>query len=153
MSSTPAETRPHADEASDRLALADLVACLAFATDAGDWSTFVGCFVPGAGVDYGSLGAGPVEEIVQHLQESQAQYLGTMNVVGTHRATLDGDRAHAETYVVSHHFRREGDSSFDDEAGTLYRDEFLRTGEGWRIARRVAELRWFKSDPCGGGWI
>lgn len=153
MSSTLSGTGPNSDEVSDRLALADLVACLAFATDAGDWSAFVGCFVAGAGVDYGSLGAGPVEEIVQHLQQSQSQYLGTMNLVGTHRATLNGDQAHAETYVVSHHFRQESDASWDDEAGTLYRDEFLRTAEGWRIARRVAELRWFKSDPCAGGWI
>ena len=153
MSSTPVEARPNAEEVSDRLALADLVACLALATDAGDWAAFVGCFAPGAGVDYGSLGAGPVEDIVQRLQESQAQYLGTMNVVGTHRVTLEGDRALAETYVVSHHFRQEGDSSWDDEAGTQYHDEFVRTAEGWRIARRVAEVRWFKSDPCAGGWL
>jgi len=139
--------------AADRIALQDLVSALALATDAGDWPGFVACFVSEAEVDYGGLGAGPVEQIVERLQESQAQYQGTMNVVGTHTAQVEGDRASGQTYVVSHHFRVDGGQSWDDQAGTHYRDEFERTREGWRIARRAADLRWFRSDASASGWI
>jgi len=139
--------------AADRIALQDLQSVLALATDSGDWPAFLACFVPGAEVDYGGLGAGPIEELVERIQESQARYQGTMNVVGTHTAQVDGDRASARTYVVSHHFRVEAGQSWDDQAGTHYRDEFERTPEGWRIARRAADLRWFRSDASASGWI
>ncbi len=139
--------------AADRLALCDLQSAIALATDAGDWVAFLGCFIRGAGVDYGGLGAGAVEELVERIRESQDRYQGTMNVVGTHTAHIEGDRATAQTYVVSHHFRVDAGQSWDDQAGTLYRDEFERTPEGWRVARREADLRWFRSDASATGWM
>ena len=126
---------------------------LAFATDAGRWDDFVGCFVAKALVDYGSLGAGEIEHIAESIRESQAQYQGTMNLVGTHSARVDGDRALAETYVVSHHFRADDNQSWDDQAGTHYVDRFVRVSEGWRICERTANLRWFKSVPAESGWL
>jgi hypothetical protein len=125
---------------------------LALATDAGDWVRFRACFTTDARADYGALGAGPIEEIVSAIRDSQARYAGTMNLVATHLAEVDGERAHAETYVVSHHFRTEGGESWDDHAGTHYLDEFVSGPEGWQIARRVARLRWFRSDLIVGGW-
>ena len=141
------------ESAEDRLALQDIESRLALATDAGKWDDFMGCFVQGAEVDYGSLGAGPIEEITELIRESQGRYQGTMNVVGTHCSRVEADRAKAETYVVSHHFRLEAGVSWDDQAGTHYLDEFARTPEGWRITRRVAQLRWFRSDASSSGWI
>ena len=139
--------------AEDRLALQDIESRLALATDAGRWDDFLACFVQGAEVDYGSLGMGPVEEIAELIRESQGRYQGTMNLVGTHCSSVETNRAKAETYVVSHHFRLEAEVSWDDQAGTHYFDEFARTPEGWRIARRVAQLRWFRSDASSSGWI
>ena len=80
------------------------------------------------------------------IEASQSRYQGTMNLVGTHRSRIEGDRATAETYVVSHHFRVEDGRSWDDQAGTRYVDELVRTPEGWRITRRTARLLWFRSD-------
>lgn len=137
----------------DLIALQQIESKLALSTDAGNWTEFLGCFVAGAEVDYGALGAGPIEKIVGLIQESQSRYQGTMNVVGTHHATLDRDRARAETYVVSHHFRLEGGQSWDDQAGTHYLDDFVCTREGWRVERRIAQLRWFRSDASSSGWI
>ena len=126
---------------------------LALATDAGRWDDFVGCFVSGALVDYGSLGSGPVERIVESIRESQSNYQGTMNIVGTHSAQVDGDRAVAETYVVSHHFRADGNQSWDDQAGTHYVDRLVRCSEGWRISERTAHLRWIMSVLSETGWL
>ena len=125
---------------------------LALATDAGDWAGFRACFTADAQADYGALGAGAIEEILAAIQTSQARYAGTMNVVGTHVARVDGDRGHAETYVVSHHFRSADGESWDDQAGTHYLDEFVRGPKGWQIARREARLLWFRSDLVIGGW-
>ena len=138
---------------ADLVDLRNVESQLALATDAGNWSDFLDCFVEGAEADYGELGAGPIEQIAGLIQESQARYQGTMNVVGTHLAAVDGNRARAETYVVSHHFRLEGEQSWDDQAGTHYVDDFVRTALGWRIDRRVAQLRWFRSDSSSSGWI
>ena len=148
----PSEAAPLIPVA-DRLAIADLQHSIALATDHGAWPTFLACFVPGAHADYGDLGAGPIESLVERIRESQARYQGTMNVVGTHTARVDGDHASAETYVVSHHFRSESGQSSDDQAGTRYRDELARTPGGWRIVSRVASLRWYRSEPVAPGWL
>ncbi|GEM_PF-2432304 len=139
--------------AADLLALQQIESRLALATDAGRWDDFLACFVPEAEADYGALGAGPIEQIVASIRESQARYQGTMNLVGTHWARVEADRAMAETYVVSHHFRSDADQSWDDQAGTHYLDEFARAPAGWRIVRREAKLRWFRSDACSSGWL
>lgn len=138
---------------ADRLAISDLQHTIALATDQATWPTFLACFVAGAHADYGDLGAGPVESLVERIRESQARYQGTMNVVGTHTVSIDGDRAVAETYVVSHHFRSDSGQSWDDQAGTHYRDELERTPAGWRIVARAASLRWFRSDEIAPGWL
>jgi len=151
-------TRDHEWDASgasiaDFLALREIESRLALDTDAGRWDEFLDWFVPEAEADYGTLGKGPIEQIVDSIRESQARYQGTMNVVGTHRSSVESDRAEAETYVVSHHFRSDGEQSWDDQAGTHYFDEFVRTLEGWRISRRIAQLRWFRSDASSSGWL
>ena len=135
------------------LELQRLQSNLALATDAGRWADFLACFMPDADVDYGSLGVGPIERIVESIRESQARYLGTMNIVGTHRADVEGERAKADTYVVSHHFRTDDGQAWDDQAGTYYVDQLVRTAQGWRIDRRTAHLRWFKSVPSETGWL
>jgi hypothetical protein len=152
----PGERRRHgatSAQADDLLAIRALASRIALATDSADWPAFEACFVPGAHADYGDLGVGPIEQLAAAIRESQARYLGTMNLVGTHHATVSGERARSETYVVSHHFRRDEGQSFDDQAGTRYSDELVRMPEGWKIARRVARLQWFRSDPVEGGWI
>jgi hypothetical protein len=132
---------------ADLLALRALYDQIALATDSGDWEAFRHCFIPEAHADYGDLGVGAIEQIVGAIRESQAQYAGTMNVVGTHRAVVTGDGATADTYVVSHHFRQAEGTAIDDEAGTHYADELVRTNEGWKISRRVARVRFFRSTP------
>ncbi len=138
---------------NDLLALQRIQSDLAFATDAGHWDKFLACFIPEARADYGSLGEGPIEQLVRQIQESQARYQGTMNLVGTHRASIEGDRASAETYVASHHFRVDAHQSWDDQAGTHYVDRLVRVSDEWRISERTAQLRWFRSVPAETGWL
>jgi len=126
---------------------------LAFATDAGDWQTFLACFVDGATGDYGALGSGPIGAIVDAIAESQGRYLGTMNFVGTHEADWNVDHALARTYVISHHFRAEGESQADDHVGTRYADRLVKQDGLWKVVHREARVLWFRQDVVHGGWI
>jgi SnoaL-like protein len=130
-------------DAADRVEIRDLLCRIAIATDQRDWSAFAGCFVAHAPADYGETSNGTIEEAVAVLAPMLGGYAHTMNFVGTHVATVDGDDASAETYVLSYH-RQAGATATDDIAGTRYLDQLQRTEAGWRIARRVAELVWFR---------
>lgn len=140
-----------------------VVEAVAFATDAGDWEAFLDGFTRDATCDYGEVGAGAMREILDTIRASQARYLGTMNVVGTHRAWARGADWMAETYVISHHFRRdESGQQWDDHVGTRYADRFVKVtngvaggaDSGWRIAHRHATVLWFRQDAVGaGGWL
>jgi hypothetical protein len=138
---------PATNGALDRIEIRDLLSRIAIATDRRDWEAFAACFVPGAAADYGATSSGTIEEAIVVLAPMLEGYASTMNFVGTHRADLDGDRGTAETYVLSYH-RREDVPASDDIAGTRYLDDVVRTADGWRIGRRVAELLWFRpGDP------
>ncbi len=126
---------------------------LAFATDAGQWQAFLECFEDDATGDYGALGSGPIGGIVDSIAQSQERYLGTMNFVGTHDAEWDVDRALARTYVISHHFRTEGEAQADDHVGTSYTDRFVKRAGVWKIAHREARVLWFRQDEVRGGWV
>ena len=145
--------------ASDLSEIRRLEDRLAFATDAGDWQAFLECFEADATGDYGALGSGPIAGIVDAIAESQGRYLGTMNFVGTHDASWQGDRAVARTYVVSHHFRGEGRGEggagvqADDHVGTCYADRFVKRSGVWKIAHREARVLWFRQDEVHGGWL
>lgn len=135
------------NDALDRIEIRDLLSRIAIATDRRDWEAFAACFVPGAAADYGETSSGTIDDAVAVLGPMLQGYASTMNFVGTHRVDLDGDRGIAETYVLSYH-RREDDPASDDIAGTRYVDDVVRTPDGWRIGRRVAELLWFRpADP------
>ena len=64
----------------------------------------------------------------------------TAHHIGNISVELDGDRAHARTYLWN-------PMGFQQPDGTLhwftvsahYVDELVRTGEGWRIQQRVQE--------------
>ena len=130
-----------------------LVDAIALATDAGGWPDFLACFTEDATADYGSLASGGVHEVAAAIRESQSRYQGTMNCVTSHLVQDDPAGPTGQTYVVSHHFRSEEGQAWDDCAGTLYRDRFVQTPGGWKIAERVATVLWFRQDPIQGGWL
>jgi len=130
------------DEISDRIQIQDLLTRYALAIDTKDWAMLDTCFVPGAELDYTSTGGkkGVYPEIRRWLEKALSSFAVTAHHIGNISVELDGDRAHARTYLWN-------PMGFQQPDGTLhwftvsahYVDELVRTGEGWRIQQRVQE--------------
>jgi SnoaL-like domain len=103
------------------------------------------CFAPGAYVS-GSSFSGPLDEYLPRLLEGVQSFGATQHFMGNQLRTVDGDRAHTETYAVARHFR---DQAGEDEVlvmGVRYVDDLIRLPDGrWVIAGREATAMWRRS--------
>jgi ketosteroid isomerase-like protein len=73
----------------------------------------------------------------------------------THQQTihLDGDRAAGETYCAGRHLQKGGYA--ENQVLTMiirYRDSFVRTEEGWRIASRKEIVDWTEISTIQSGY-
>jgi len=103
------------------------------------------CFAPDAYVS-GSSFSGPLNEYLPKLLEGVQSFGATQHFMGNQLRTVDGDRAHTETYAVARHFR---DQAGEDEVlvmGVRYVDDLIRLPDGrWVIAGREATATWRRS--------
>jgi 3-phenylpropionate/cinnamic acid dioxygenase small subunit len=132
---------------SDRAEITDVVIRYAWAIDTKDWDLLDTCFMPDAYLDYSSNPggkAGAYPEIRAWLARMMSAFPVTQHLMANTEVVLDGDRATARTMVTNPQgaATREGPLHFF-YVGGRYDDEFVRTPDGWRIARRVETLLWF----------
>jgi len=103
------------------------------------------CFSPDAYVS-GSSFSGPLHEYLPRLLEGVQSFGATQHFMGNQLITVEGDRAHTETYTVARHF---GDAAGEDEVlvlGVRYVDDLTRREDGrWVISRREATAVWRRS--------
>jgi hypothetical protein len=103
------------------------------------------CFAPDAYVS-GSSFSGPLAEYLPRLLEGVQSYGATQHFMGNQLRTVDGDRAHTETYAVARHFR---DQAGEEEVlvlGVRYVDDLIRRPDGrWVISGRKATAMWRRS--------
>ena len=129
-------------EISDRVQIQDLLTRYALAIDTKDWALLDTCFLPDSTVDYTSTGGqkGTYPEIRKWLAEALAPFAVTMHCIGNTAVELDGDRAHARTYLWNPMGYRKPDGDIHwFTVSAHYVDEIARTSHGWRIQRRVIE--------------
>lgn len=94
------------------------------------------CYHPGA-LDHHNGFSGPVEDFLTWADEYLRSLDGTAHVICNHLATVRGDQAVAETYVLSHHWGQPYDDPQRNWNGlTRYVDRFERRDGEWRIAER-----------------
>ena len=127
------------EELIDRLEINDLLTRYTTAIDNQNWELLDTVFTPDAGVDYTSSGgiAGTYPEARKWLSEVLPIFSATLHYISNSTVELDGDRAHAKTYVWNPMHMKLGDGSDHSfTVGGFYEDEIVRTPEGWRIARR-----------------
>ena len=129
----------------DRIEIRDVVTRYFTSADRRDFDRLVGCFVPGAVVDYSTLlpvdPATPITTVAAVIEEAMAEQYGpTQHFMGNHECVIDGDTAEVETYCIAIHQlldpSRDGDHR--PTAVLRYIDRFARTDQGWRIAHRRA---------------
>jgi len=143
-------------EISDRLEIQDLFARYSFAIDDRDMDALDEVFTPDATIDYTETGGakGSVAEIKRWLPVAMARFPKFQHMVATTQLKLAGDRATSRTILFNPMVHAAADGTervfF---IGLWYRDELVRTAEGWRIASRYEEMGYAYNAPTDMGPI
>ena len=137
-------------EISDRIAIQDLLTRYTVAIDDKDWELLDTCFLPDAYVDYTSSGGikGEYPEVRAWLAKALAAFPMTQHLVSNSVVELAGDTATARTMVFNPMGTAKdkgGHNLFF--VGGWYKDELVRTDDGWRIAVRYERKAFLETLP------
>jgi hypothetical protein len=138
------------EEVADRMEIGEVIVRYGWAIDTKDWALLDTCFTADAHVDYSSNPggkAGPYREVRGWLEKVMSAFPVTQHLMSNTQITLEGDRAQVRTMVTNPQgaATREGPLHFF-YVGGRYDDEFVRTPDGWKIARRVETTLWFEGS-------
>jgi hypothetical protein len=124
----------------DRQEILDCVSRYCRAVDRHDRELLASVFHPDAAVDLGEW-AGPVRDLVAWADEThRGQDLSHSHNITSHSCEIDGDTAHAESYVIQARLQRDGRTV--TVAGGRYLDRLERRNGEWRIALRQLVSDW-----------
>lgn len=116
--------------------------------DLRDWTPVKAIFVAGTLVDYSALmpiaDALPAEQVIDRIAEAIGLYAVTVHQMGNCDITVEGDRAHSQTWVNAHHVYADQTKNQGrlPIAGLRYQDRWSRTDAGWLIEHRKAFTDW-----------
>jgi hypothetical protein len=128
-------------EATDRLALRDLVCRYARGVDRRDLALVRSCFTADCRYD-GALGRGSIDVAIEALGDAMARYRTTFHLLGAqHVLACNAGAAEIETYAMAHHLLREP-AGRHRTVGVRYDDACRRDAGGWRIAARTVRRVW-----------
>jgi 3-phenylpropionate/cinnamic acid dioxygenase small subunit len=136
------------DALLDREAIRALQTRYALALDSKDWDLLRTCFTENAVADYGALAAVNEgrEAIVERCLRALDGLDSSQHLLGNHWVEVDGDTARAGCYLHAQHHLVSPSGLNTFVVGGTYRDEIVRTAEGWRIARRTLEASWLDGN-------
>src|SRR4051794_14930735 len=110
------------------------------AVDRMDFELLRDCFHPGARTNFGAFVNGTVEEYLEYVASPDGLpgLERTMHQLGNVNYDVDGDVAHAESYVSAYHTGPEGHAWCDGFVVVWgrYVDRLERRAGGWRTASR-----------------
>jgi hypothetical protein len=131
-------------EISDRLEIQQLLISYSEAIDRRSFDELDDVFVPDAYIDYRATGGieGRYPQIKEWLADVLPTYFsGYAHMLGLPAIRLTGDTATARTFCFNPMVFA-GDNPATMLIGIWYDDEYVRTGDGWRMSRRV-EIKCF----------
>ena len=124
---------------ADRVELAELMHRYALAIDTAHFDDLRGVFTADAAVDFGSVdqyvegatGVSGIETIVNWFRTVLAPFPDVMHFMGNHVIDLDGDTATGTQPLcfIDH-------ATHDMRIG-YYKDNYVRTNDGWRLKTRA----------------
>jgi len=140
---------PAAD--ADRQALQNLAIEYANAIDGREWDRLDRVFTADAHIDYTAMGgiAGSYPEVRAWLPKALRFFKSYMHFVGNFQYTIDGDRARGQVACVNPMVLPGLIPALPRTMvlGLWYEDEYVRTGEGWRISRRSERKGYSLNEP------
>jgi hypothetical protein len=115
----------------------------ALALDTRDWALLTNCFTPDATADFGVWGkAFGVEQIIAAARPVMEGMERTQHIIANHLIALNGDEADCTCYLAAEHLLTTAAGGPTSTTRGIYRDRFVRTSGGWRIAARILEVTW-----------
>jgi len=126
---------------ADRIEIDDLLTRYATALDAKDWDLFASCFTPDAFIDYTGAGGikGALPEVRQWLAQVMAGFPMTQHLVTNRAIQIHGDTATCRSCLFNPMGVPDDGGLMVFLEGGYYRDQLVRTADGWRIAERIEE--------------
>jgi SnoaL-like domain len=125
---------------ADEAAIVRVLTRYATGIDSCDWPLFRSCWTDEVDLDYGDVGRFTDPDALTQLFSQIHDPMGpTYHRLSNFAIDVNGDSASARTYVQAVLMMTPGDGANWVEATGHYDDELVRTGEGWRINRRVTK--------------
>lgn len=133
---------PTADLAADLRAIEQVLFDYAWMVDRRKWDMMDEVFAPGATIDYSSTGGiqGEYRPTLEWLDRALSAWPINLHHITNVSIRVSADRASSRCYFTAPMARARPDGSQEviTNAG-YYLDELVRTGNGWRISKRVCE--------------
>lgn len=129
------------EEVRDRLAIADVLLRYGSSLDERDWDRLETCFIPEVtGVLAGGDRLVGYEAIVDAIRVALEPYESTHHVITNAETDIDGDSARLRANLIATHILEQGPFV----VGGVYREELVRTSDGWRISHHQLDALWFE---------
>jgi ketosteroid isomerase-like protein len=128
-------------DTDDRRQLQDVMLAYAAAVDDRDMARYRACFADDVEiVGFGEETITGADNWTASVESQLEAFSATQHLMGPQLATVSGDTASARTDVQALHVIQDGDGAMFTLWAT-YLTNFVRTGEGWKIARHELVIR------------
>ena len=128
-------------DTDDRRQLQDVMLSYAAAVDDRDMARYRACFTDDVEiVGFGETAITGADTWTALVESQLEAFSATQHLMSPQLATVSGDTASARTDVQALHLLKDGNSAMFTLWAT-YLTDFVRTGEGWKIARHELVVR------------
>ncbi len=134
-------------EADDRRQLQDVMLSYAAAVDDRDMARYRACFADDVEiVGFGEAVVNGADTWTASVESQLEAFSATQHLMSPQLATVSGDAASARTDVQALHVLKDGDGAMFTLWAT-YLTNFIRTADGWKIARHELVIRATQQTP------
>ncbi len=132
----------------DKQEISELVIRYSTALDTRNWNLLKRCFVDNPRFD--ADGYPPItdfETIRGSASTALAGLDASQHYVTNIAVDLDGDKASVVSYLQAQHVRASAGDDPNFLVAGIYRDEVVRTPDGWRFSHRRLKVLWTQGNP------
>jgi hypothetical protein len=134
---------------ADVLALTELTYRYAFLIDGRQWDALGELFTDDVELDYGLPDGRLIrgrDAFVNGSRLALEQMDATHHMFTNHLFEIDGDRASGRYYMQGTHMKLDAPGGALHHLGGVYEDEFVRTGDGWKVSKRRYRAIWGRGN-------
>ena len=135
------------NDADDRRQLQDVMLSYAAAVDDRNMARYRACFADDVEiVGFGEAVVNGADTWTASVESQLEAFSATQHLMSPQLATVSGDAASARTDVQALHVLKDGDGAMFTLWAT-YLTNFIRTADGWKIARHELVIRATQQTP------